>query len=80
MSFLYVFIFVQSFIDRTFDFKFFFVLSLRYIQNYRKYVIKVIIIIYICFISFLHELLCIYKKTNIYNNAIIGDFKIQNAI
>ena len=32
------------------------------------------------FITLLHKLLCIYKKTNIYNNAMIEDFKIQNAI
>ena len=31
-------------------------------------------------ITLLHELLCIYQKTNIYNNAIVEDFKIQNAI
>ena len=39
----------------------------------------IIIIRYVFFITLLHELLCIYKKTNIYNNAMIGDFKIQNA-
>ena len=32
------------------------------------------------FVILLHELLCIYKRTNIYKNAMIGDFKIQNAI
>ena len=32
------------------------------------------------FITLLQDLLSLYKKTNIYYNAIIGDFKMQNAI
>ena len=40
----------------------------------------IIIIIYIFFITLLHELPCIYIKANIYNNAMIGDLKTQDAI
>ena len=39
-----------------------------------------ILYIYFFFITLLHELLCIYKTTNIYNNAMVEDFKLQNAI
>ena len=49
-----------------------------YIYIYICTYIYIYIYIYI-FIAILHELLCIYKKTNIYYNAMLRDFKIQNA-
>ena len=38
------------------------------------------LLLFYIFITLLHEILCIYKKTKIYYNAVIGDFKIQNTI
>ena len=52
-----------------------------YTHTYKyTYVYIYIYIVYVYFFITLNELLFIYKKTNIFNNAMIEDFKIQNAI